>query len=482
MQLHSLNMHRIYLYYSVAAGISSIVIGVPVESPPSAYKTLSRLDTRSDTGITLNALYKRGNCCGTLSKVDNVDGISSDPRGASRPKVPYADNIPFPEDETPFANGPPDENSNNDAPTGGPRISDVDDDYTIRLRPDPAEATSQEGFAPTLYLSEAKEMYPLNDILHKSDSKGLEAIWNLAEKKGDATRALLDKYAGNKRSRLADPRAGPPPQAVRDLYEVELEYYSTLAQSLTNTKDIFDAVGIPYAGAENPDGLWMGTVQSTAGDKRKAFQRRLQVTMNVEFGLINVYARYSPYDANSPGEKLYTSEIMWQLWKEAATKDAERRKVDPNAAIRGLKYIMQSQVYKHETVNIMTMAHLSASQVSNSDGSKAVDNVPKDAKKSSELLREDAGQGRWLHDNPAFNRLIGTPNVKPTIQLLIDHSIEMDNIYPSVVHTFPERSEIHENIKPEDRRMAYIVVELGPEVNLSGSTSVNSLTSLVETS
>lgn len=125
----------------------------------------------------------------------------------------------------------------------------------------------------------------------------------------------------------------------------------------------------------------------------------------------------------------------------------------------------------------MRLMHLTAVGTTNWDGRDVITGIPDAAPGYGQALGPETGQGRWLPEHPLFNRLLSVPNVRTTVQLLIDHNTEVTNPYPAVLHTFPRRISTKDNgVQMKDSRDAFIVIELGTmppaAVSLPGSPAL----------
>lgn len=117
------------------------------------------------------------------------------------------------------------------------------------------------------------------------------------------------------------------------------------------------------------------------------------------------------------------------------------------------------RITNQESQNVMTLAH-----------QKYPDNIDKiPLGRAGEPLGPAAGHGKWTPDDPAFNALLSTPNVKPVVHMLADHAAELDNNYIVEIHTIPEIArymgtvQYRNTARPEDYRDSNMMIVLGPK-------------------
>lgn len=116
---------------------------------------------------------------------------------------------------------------------------------------------------------------------------------------------------------------------------------------------------------------------------------------------------------------------------------------------------------------VINIAHTIGNGRHNEDGTPCVSNIPLGT--DNEPLDPVAGHGLWKPDNPIYDYLLSTPNIKPIAHMLADHCTEMDNPYIVEIHTFPAiRGWALSKAKREDERDAAIVLVLGPMPSVTG--------------
>lgn len=420
--------------------------------PSSVYAFPATSQTTSSTSKHHVTFEKRGQCCSAPETVENLEPTTMD-RIASRLGIPTA----FDDSDSESSS------SLNSGDSLGLSLPQGDADIGAILR------------RPNTYRDNNGDQFSLLTIQQRGGAAGLMTIWREAIVKGEAFRAIVNKYVGSKVRRVDDASAGPKPKRLRDSYRLSCRYITDYDKSKNDFMPIYTDAGVAFQSAARADDYWdcdiwsRGQEQVAGPSSAPAPKPVLRVAINSEIGIIVVLESNKADDLSAPVGKLYTSELLWQTWEDCTTKDAERQKVDPKQLSRNLKYIMQAGLTNQETDNIVRVVHIDSGRETNSDGTKCVDRIPQmapDYKPTSGLparLSEDMGQGRWLQDNRKFNTFIALPGIRSTGQLLADHNTDLENPYYSVIHTFPRRDSRPDNgIMQEDARAFYVIIELGP--------------------
>lgn len=198
----------------ILASIIQVSIAVPLNALP-----WSDVNLLSDDFESVNArhaqgnLEKRGNCCGrplAVAEVAFPDTSStsdpgSDPQGSLTPDSTH-------------------QGASTDQNTPGGSLPAVVEehasDYSSLIAAGRPDQSSQADMR--MYANEWGEQLPLAVIRRNFGERGLDAVWDNADRRGRAMRATLDYYVGNNRRRLDD--GGPQPIDFNDVYEVQEVY------------------------------------------------------------------------------------------------------------------------------------------------------------------------------------------------------------------------------------------------------------------
>lgn len=311
---------------------------------------------------------------------------------------------------------------------------------------------------------EGANQWVLRHIQESEGSAGINRLFDDALTQGQAMRQILDKYVGSKTRRIDDRSTGPPPKKIQENYVHVCNYIENFDEPDRNyeANDLtynYERVGINWKAVKNPYSYYSCDVRS----EEDSFMI-MDVAFHVELKVAVVYEMMSARDRNRGANILRASELLWQMWQQVARADAGRRGVNPDAAVRSLKYIYQHNVLNQGTDNIVRLAHLASADVTNPDGSKSVKDVPDPQPGLKGKVGLDAGQGTWQQGNPLFDYFLALPNVRPTAYMIADHNTELDNNYIGVIYTFPRRlpRDPLSGLGPEYTRQFTMVIELGP--------------------
>lgn len=126
--------------------------------------------------------------------------------------------------------------------------------------------------------------------------------------------------------------------------------------------------------------------------------------------------------------------------------------------------------------NVMRLAHLTGKDNVNPDGTKCVDQIP--IGRNGQPLSPDAGVGTWKQDNPIFHYFLGTPNVRPLVQMLMDHNPSFSNPYITAIHTIPRilgilYADVGSNARTSDTRETSILLVLGGKPMVAGTSAAS---------